>query len=307
VAQGQLYIVTLTPLNLSSGVVMRLVDADNHPVDAVVLGNGTTLEAFLQPGIYGIGIVGTTAAPALGVLYRIQVTFVGNAESPPTLTIGPAPATRIRFVDSPPPPPPVPLVSVPSSATDPSQRLEASSGTYLHLGATSLGGVTAPGIGIEGSLDDRVLVQIPTQALDRVLQVAVLTQSGFAETSKPSGSPGVAANAAVLQNIAKSLGQTVIDFARSWTDAIELLFGGTPPAPHGAEIQVEPDASTPPAENPEQGGTDPLRADSFAEHAWMSSLVVAGLVSGADPNKVRCPWSSSMGSTQESEPGQRTG
>jgi hypothetical protein len=289
VLQGQQYIVTLTPLNLSPGVVMKLVDADNHPVDAVVVGNGMTLEAFLQPGTYGIGIIGTTATPALGVLYRIHITFVGNAESPPTLTIGPAPATRIRFVDSPPPPPPVPLVSVPTSATDPGARLEASSGTYLRLSATPLGGVAVPGIGVEGSLDDRVLVQVPTQVLDRVLQVAVLTQnSGFAEASRPTGSHASTANAAVLQSIAKSLGQTVIDFARSWTEAIEQLFGSNF-APHGPGIEIEPEASTPPAEDPENEELDRQGTESFAEHAWMSSLVVAGLVSGPACNKARRP------------------
>lgn len=77
----------------------NLVSLTSQQGGAVFLGN-------LQPGTYVLGISGWTTAQAATVSYQLRITMGGSMENPTPLTVGPAPAYRIRLVTTAPPPPP---------------------------------------------------------------------------------------------------------------------------------------------------------------------------------------------------------
>jgi hypothetical protein len=90
-----------------AGRRLTLTDDSGAPVVAKPQADGVSLQAFLQPGAYVLGVSGLAAGDAAS----LRVVLGRSSENPQPLTLGPAPVLRLTLA----PPPPVvsPPVVVP--------------------------------------------------------------------------------------------------------------------------------------------------------------------------------------------------
>jgi methionine-rich copper-binding protein CopC len=95
VLQNQLYVITLTGGGDLSGARVLLMDGGGSLPESAGGAQGNTLSAYLPPGVYLIGVSG------VGAGFQMHMTLDGDSENPPPLTVGPAPALRIRPVTAP--------------------------------------------------------------------------------------------------------------------------------------------------------------------------------------------------------------
>jgi hypothetical protein len=131
----------------------------------------------------------------------------------------------------------------------------------LALTAGPLGGVTA---GPTGELavapsPDRLVVSGPQLVLkDRLLQVAVLTQTGVSGDTALSDLGG--SGDPTLADLPALLGQYASRVARSWREALDTVFTRTADTDDPSGAVVEPDA-TPMESPPDQDSNDPDEVD----------------------------------------------
>jgi hypothetical protein len=156
------------------GVRLTLTDDSGSPVVAKPQTDGVSLQAFLQPGAYVLGVSGLGA----GDVASLRVVLGRSSENPQPLTLGPAPVLRLTLAPPPPITPPSATVppaagqgtgtptggggpaespyangpggAAPAARTEvPGARVELTSGLLAALGAGPVGGV---GVGTGGPL-----------------------------------------------------------------------------------------------------------------------------------------------------------
>jgi hypothetical protein len=113
VLQSRQYLFNLTGPDLPAETTVTLTDPAGNPVPATYQDNGWTVQAELVPGTYVIAISGWLPPEAAGVVYQLRFSVLDTGDNPPPLTVGPAPALRIRLSDTAPPTPPMPPPPVP--------------------------------------------------------------------------------------------------------------------------------------------------------------------------------------------------
>jgi hypothetical protein len=269
VLQSQQYLLNLTGTRQSglpgsafpAGVVPEIYHNGQLWTQTLTQGSNGIL-VNLDPGVYVVRVSGWRADAAQ---YDLTISIPGGQDNPTPLTVGPAPAFRIRLASSAPssgpaappllvvPPPPatgpatVPVRETPGDPTAPLRLL-------LALTAAPLGGVTA---GPTGDLavapsPDRLVVSGPQLVLkDRLLQVAILTQTGDVALSDLGGGGGDP----TLTDLPTLLGQYASRVARSWQEALDSVFAPAADTgdPSGA---AQPDAA-PMEDSPYQDSDNP--------------------------------------------------
>jgi hypothetical protein len=103
-------------LSNAPGVRLTLTDDSGSPVVAKPQPDGVSLQAFLQPGAYVLGVSGLGA----GDVASLRVVLGRSSENPQPLTLGPAPVLRLTLAPAPPTTPPpatVPPASGPGTGT----------------------------------------------------------------------------------------------------------------------------------------------------------------------------------------------
>jgi hypothetical protein len=207
----------------SPGVHVILYDALGNNV--ALDGDGLNKVGLLNDGTYLVGVAGWSSADAAGVVYQLHMFSRTSGELPTTLTVGPAPALRIKLATLPPAPtrpqgeptpaPPgvtsrSPVTTTTTTTNSPSNSNTialATAGLFAELAAGPIGAVRGP----DAARSDRVLVQGPNASLlDTLVQLTVLTSPDALETTPDSG-------ASSIQSLVQDAGQT-------WDDAVEALF-----------------------------------------------------------------------------------
>jgi hypothetical protein len=207
VLQGETYVFILNGTDLPDDVALSLLDASGNPVPAT-LSFGEAILAQLDPGTYEVGVSGWTADTAATLAYQLDIGIGASGDNPPPLTIGPAPALRLRLAGSASPlttgpgepivVPPVgdgTLIAPPGAGsivpaaftTTTSQQtgLAIPLGELLRLGSTTVGGLSGAD-GIDGRPGERLGVLNPF-ALD-----VGIRPLGFPVLALPGGSGGAA-------------------------------------------------------------------------------------------------------------------
>jgi hypothetical protein len=123
--QARDYFFTLNGTGLPEGTQPTLTDASGNPVLTVPQAGGSVQLVTLAPGRYVLHIGGWAPGQAGNVAYEIGISLGSTGENPTPLTVGPAPALRIRLTSQVPPvpqpdppvqpPPPLPPVVPPPS------------------------------------------------------------------------------------------------------------------------------------------------------------------------------------------------
>jgi hypothetical protein len=67
------------------------------PSSGIYLGSGTALFLILDPGTYVVSVTGWSSAQAANIQYQLGISIGQSPEGPPPLTIGAAPAVRLRL------------------------------------------------------------------------------------------------------------------------------------------------------------------------------------------------------------------
>jgi hypothetical protein len=161
VLQSQTYVVNLLDHSPSplGGTFSLFLSTDAAGKNALAMAR----EYQLDPGVYYIHVGGWNPADAANIKYDLNIAMLGNPERPTALTIGAAPAARLRVVSTLLPPPP----STTSSSIDQGNHGPGNipSNILVDLGAGSLGGSGTVGNlrAVVAGLDvlDRVVAQAP--------------------------------------------------------------------------------------------------------------------------------------------------
>jgi hypothetical protein len=224
---------------LPDGLTLVLTDAAGKQLLASAPGDTTMGPATLNAGTYTITVAGWSAADAAQVRYDLTITLIGSLERPAPLTIGAAPAIRIRVVaavapSSPSVTSPSPLAPVsPLPPAAPSVQGSTPTGILVALGTGPLGlpigadagtlRSTLPGLEVL----ERVVALAPrTLPADEVLQLAALSQTlslivGEVDSGLPSSSG------------ADRSSPTEVPF--DWAEGLDFLFGTFHPEGQAAQ------------------------------------------------------------------------
>ena len=112
--EGQSYQFNLTTTGPSAGGQLTLIPNSGVPVAVSVQNNQAVLLEYVPAGTYTVTVGGWTVLPSS---YQIGVVMLGQHQDPAPLTVGPAPAIRIRLVLA--PNPTQPSGNDPASSTVP--------------------------------------------------------------------------------------------------------------------------------------------------------------------------------------------
>jgi hypothetical protein len=175
VLQEQNYLFLVTSSALPSGIQLTLFDSAGNQLDAAIQGDGSGLQAALQPGIYTLRVDGWTPHQAGDVNYHLVLSIGGASDNPPPLTAGPVPALRIRFVTDAPPPPRAVLPNLSSGSYTP---VGIPPNLLVALGTGPVGGISSEGNEPRRSPADRVSIQRPdSQFVQRLMASTLLIQT----------------------------------------------------------------------------------------------------------------------------------
>lgn len=257
------YLITLSGTALPPSTQPMLSMADGQAVPVVFAGDD--ILAHLSPGFYTIRVSGWPSEGATGN-YRLRLAMLGRAENPTPLTVGPAPALRLRLLDVPTPvtlSPPIPPATEPTSPAGDATRAASTGkpggaalpaippqGLYLSLATGPVGGVTSPVAGGEGARAQ--VVRLPGDLTPTLLASALRPLASLLLTPQPGGSgivpetaqdevlqPGAAAARGVLPSgmlpavVMKELIRTAVQTSEATVAALLELARQliTPPAP----------------------------------------------------------------------------
>lgn len=95
VLQPGQYVLSLSGTGLPVGALPTLTDASGNVVTGVPQGQGGAVRFDLAAGTYTVCVGGWTASQAASVQYKLQISLAIGGVSPPSLTVGPAPAIQI--------------------------------------------------------------------------------------------------------------------------------------------------------------------------------------------------------------------
>jgi hypothetical protein len=121
VLQARDYFVFLDAPAKAPGVRLALTNDSGAPVAATPQTDGVSLESFLQPGSYVLGVTGLPA----GDTPSLRVVLGRSSESPQPLTLGPAPVLQMTLAPPPPVTPPPTTVPPPPATVPPSDGQSA--------------------------------------------------------------------------------------------------------------------------------------------------------------------------------------
>jgi hypothetical protein len=180
-------------------------------------------EYLLDPGVYYVHVVGWQPADAGKVKYDVNIAMIGNPERPTPLTIGPAPAARLRVVATLPPPP---LSSVPSNGQTNQGTPSSGSipgGVLVALGSGPLGpgGTIAEVRKVLPGLEvlDGVVAQAPRfLRTEEFVQLVSLLQT----LEHTGGDQGTAES--TEKDSVNHTGTTLSIPFLPWNEAVDLLF-----------------------------------------------------------------------------------
>ncbi|MEI7686471.1 MAG: T9SS type A sorting domain-containing protein, partial [Planctomycetota bacterium] len=113
VLQLQQYVLDLSGIDLPIGMTITVTDLAGTLISSFLFSSQSnqSLIISLDTGTYLVRLAGWTAEEAGRLVYRLRFAIVSNFDNAPALTLGPAPALQLRFVErelqvfSRPPPP----------------------------------------------------------------------------------------------------------------------------------------------------------------------------------------------------------
>jgi methionine-rich copper-binding protein CopC len=231
VLQSQTYFLSLSVLGTPANLQITLMDASGNPAPhQIVLDNGRTVIASLDPGTYMIEIAGWPPAQAVDIRYQLQLSLVGVNENPQPLIAGPTSALQLRLsgggaTGNPVLRPPIVSETPPSSGngevpakasvTLPPVVAGLPSGTLLELGTGPLGGVRGESNPDMVPTSDRLALRSTDRLLhDALIQTIVLTP--------PSTDSGEVVSS-LLSSLAAPVTNTVPEELRK--AAVDTLYG----------------------------------------------------------------------------------
>ncbi len=248
VLQGQEYFFQLTG-NLPAGATLTLYDAQGQVIATPPAGlpaGDLFINTPLDPGTYVIEVGLGTAQAAAAAQYQLVLSLHGDADNPPPLLSGPAPAVQIRLDGAPPATPPaagpvIVLATGPAGngialaalggvelAPAPATGTAPAGGALLALGDGPVGG-TARGTATSGAAPvETVAVRLPD-----VLPVGSGTDDAVTTLFEESAMPPLSSGAArVIDRFFGSWGgqngEAVNRLLRSLRPVLDaLLRGGT--------------------------------------------------------------------------------
>jgi hypothetical protein len=169
VLQSRTYIFSLTGRGLPSGTKPHLQDATGKDLYLYPLAGGKQYSIDLPAGTYVVRVAGWTPAQAAGVSYSLTIKLAATTENPIPLTVGPAPAFRIRLgSDAPPATPPTTTPAGTPSSSPPPAGPSASSPPSLVLPLPPREVVPVSGSSSSGSI-----LVFPPGVLSSLLQIPV--------------------------------------------------------------------------------------------------------------------------------------
>jgi methionine-rich copper-binding protein CopC len=249
VLQTQTYFLNLSSIGTPANLQITLTDANGNPAPhQVVLDNGRSIIASLDPGTYIIEIAGWPPAQAVDIRYQLQLQLVGVNENPQPLLAGPTSALQLRLSGGITTDPASPVLSVSplSSGSTESPAKSASSlpaivaslpsGTLLELGSGPLGGAHGEGTPDLMPTTDRLALRSTDRLLrDALLQTIVLTPP--AEESGDVVSSLLSSLAApVTGTVMEQLRKAAVDVLSSQTEWLTVDFA--PPAPEAPQVAI---------------------------------------------------------------------
>jgi hypothetical protein len=119
VLQARQNFLTLTGTGLAKGALPTVTDADGNTLIGIPQGRGGAVRFDLTPGTYVVSVGGWTAAQASSVQYTLKLALATGGDNPPALTVGPAPAIRVRYADMATTPTPTPTPTPPPDNNPP--------------------------------------------------------------------------------------------------------------------------------------------------------------------------------------------
>src|SRR5207245_238636 len=96
VLQSRDYFLSVTGSSVPAGTQLTLRDASGNLVGGIAQGNARAFRFSLAAGRYVVGVENLTPTPPAGVGFDLRIGLANSLENPPPLTLGPAPAIRLR-------------------------------------------------------------------------------------------------------------------------------------------------------------------------------------------------------------------